>query len=235
MWKLLALLTLAAATSVRGQTIVELPGPGGTAQTQPIGPACSDDNLQVHHDGTFENGIAFEYMGEIPPYDGAFGEAFDLGPGVVECVSLWLTQDQSSYVGQPTDVYVWEGGVDSEPGDVLGVVMGVVFDEMPSWPEVGRFDIPVNLPVAGDCTVGGWGSWEGERNAYYWAVDKDGAAGSPWVHVALGIGFPEGWQNPSVIWGEVRSMGIGLHFTPDVPVAGAPTSWGRIKAKALDR
>jgi len=91
---------------------------------------CSDDDLYFHHDGSFELGIGWEYLGVAPPYDGAFGEAYELGPGAVNCVSLWLSEGGDWYTGQTTDVYVWEGGVAGSPGNVLamvGGIMGVLF------------------------------------------------------------------------------------------------------------
>jgi hypothetical protein len=191
---------------------------------------CSDDNLYVHHDGTFEDGVCWDASGVEPPYDGAFGEAFDLGPGMVECVSFWLTQI-GGYQGQSTDVYVWEGGVAEEPGGVLEVVTGIVLEDIPIWPEAGRYDVEIPSSVPGGFTVGSWGNWPGQSgNPYFWCTDRDGPVGHPWTHVVEGQGYPSGWQNPEVIWGfPIHSMGIGVHFTGGgSPVV--PTTWGSVKS-----
>lgn len=189
---------------------------------------CSDDDLLVHHDGVFEQAFAWQTGGVRPPYDGAFGEAFDVGPGTVSCVALWLSQD-GSYAGQSTDVYVWDGGIGEAPGSVLAVVPGIVFAPIPIWPEIGRFDFDVSVPVAGPATAGAWTDWPGALGGYGFAADADGA-GHPWTHIAEGVGFPAGWQHPGIVFGDVGNMGIGMGFRPDDPVPTRTSSWGMVKA-----
>jgi hypothetical protein len=191
---------------------------------------CSDDNLYVHHDGSFEGGIAWDGEGVAEPYDGAFGEAFDLGSGEVECVSLWISQDGWN-MGQATDIYVWQGGVTDVPGNVLAVVTGVVFQNIPVWPDGARYDVQIPVAVTGPFTAGSWGDWPGSMLGYYWMVDQDGSSEFSWTHVADGLGFPLGWQHPSIdpLWGFEMSMGIGVHFTASSTPAVAPT-WGAVKA-----
>jgi hypothetical protein len=188
---------------------------------------CSDDNLYTNNDGTLETGMGWQFNGVQPPYDGAFGEGYDLGPGTVECVSLWISQDGWN-MGQSTDVYVWEGGVTGTPGNVIAVVTGIVFQDIPIWPDGGRYDVEIPVAVAGEFTVGSWGDWPGAGGGYYWLADQDGPAGHPWTHVAQGTGFPPGWQNPSPIFGPTQSMGIGVHFTGGSTPADAVT-WGEMK------
>ena len=126
------LLFASAATSGHAQTSVLLSSqPGPVRESLRL---CSDDNLQTHHDGSFEAAIAWEADGVAPPYYGAFGEGYDLGPGAIDCVSLWLCQSMP-YQGQATDVYAWEGGTSGDPGAVLAMVTGMVFQNIPTWPE----------------------------------------------------------------------------------------------------
>jgi hypothetical protein len=189
---------------------------------------CSDDNLYVHHDGSFEGGGAWEMGGVEPPYGGAFGEGFDLGQGSIECFSVWICRPDMNQ-SHTTDVYVWDGGVSGPPGSVLAVVPDNTFSYIPVYPQVGRFDVEIAAPVSSAFTIGSWGNWPGAGITYWWMWDENGPAGHPWTYVVPGIGLPEGWQNPAVVFGgTVRSMGIGVHFAPD-PVPTQSTSWGSVK------
>lgn len=64
----------------REAVLLSPPGPSGTVAL--VGSSCSDDDLLIHRDGVFEVGIAWRTGGVRPPYAGAFGEAFDVAPGV---------------------------------------------------------------------------------------------------------------------------------------------------------
>lgn len=198
---------------------------GGTIQDR--NRICADDNLHASHDGSFENGAAWEGAGVAEPYVGCFGEGYALGPGAIECVSLWITTDYDW--GPTTDVYVWEGGVSGPPGNVLAVVVNNVFPGIPIWPAIGRYDVEITALVAAEFTVGSWGNWPDGPKGYWWAIDQDGPAGHPWTYVQSDLGYPEGWQHPQAIWMfEIRSMGIGAHFAPD-PVPVEDSSWGQVK------
>jgi hypothetical protein len=205
---------------------------GYSDETTVVGPgtdACAEGTLIYHHDGSFENGYAFDYEGVAPPYYGAFGEGYDLGPGVVTCGAYWLGTLWGYYQGEPSDCYIWQGGVDTLPGTVLGVVPGIVFDNIPLWPEIGQNDIELNISVDGEFTVGCWGNWPGAGEpAYFWAVDLDGEQGHPWLCMAPTIGWPTGWMDPSDIWDPpTRSMGLGVYFEQGTPVEAE--TWGAIK------
>jgi hypothetical protein len=117
---------------------------GYSDETTVVGPgpdACAEGTLIYHHDGSFENGYAFDYGGVVPPYYGAFGEGYDLGPGVVTCGAYWLSTLPGYYQGEPSDCYIWQGGVYTPPGTVLGVAPDIVFDNIPVWPAIGQNDI----------------------------------------------------------------------------------------------
>ncbi len=225
----LAMLLLLGVTAARSEDPVLILSGGEGGSIMVVQRLCSDDNLYIHHDGSFENGGAWAYLGVVPPYDGAFGEAYALGPGTVECVSLWICQGGDDwYQGQSTDVYIWEGGVEGAPGAVLGMVGGVFFEEIPVWPDGGRYDVEIPVSVPGPFTAGSWGNWPGAGPGYAWLMDQDGPAGHPWTRVAEGTGFPPGWQDPEVVFYPIQSMGIGVHFTAgSTPVD--PATWGEIK------
>jgi hypothetical protein len=205
---------------------------GYSDETTVVGPgadACAEGTLIYHHDGSFENGYAFDYGGVVPPYYGAFGEGYDLGPGVVTCGAYWLSTLPGYLLGHTTDCYVWEGGVEAPPDAVLGVVTGVLFSNIPNWPAIGQNDVDLNIWVPGAFTVGSWGNWPGGGEPdYFWAADLNGEQGHPWCCIAPDIGWPTGWMDPSDIWDPTRSMGIGVYFEQATPVE-APT-WGAVKA-----
>jgi hypothetical protein len=133
------------------------------------------------------------------------------------------------FYGQTCDVYVWEGGVTRAPGTVLGMVPGNVLSNVPVWPTVGENDVVVpGYVVQGEVTVGYWGNWPGASCAYFIGADLDGYGGYPWTYIAPGIGYPTGWNDPSVIWGLTQSLGLGLVYVWNSPVESQ--SWGSIKS-----
>jgi hypothetical protein len=196
-----------------------------------IGPGpddCPQGTPFYNHDGSFENGYCWQLSGVVPPYYGAFGSAFDLGPGTVFCGSYWVTQT-GSFVGQTADLYVWEDGVYGPPGAVVGVVVGHVMTNVPFWTDVGQNDAEINICVDGPFTTGYWGNWVEDYCGYFCGADLDGFGGIPWTCIAPGIGFPTGWNNPSDIWGPTQDMGLGGYFGQGGTPAEAET-WGSIKA-----
>lgn len=208
-------------------TISHLAGASGAVRD--VRRICADDNLYVNHDGTLESAVAWEFGGVQEPYDGAFGEGYDLGPGTVECVTFWISQDGWNQ-GESSDIYVWDGGVTGAPGAVLALVTGMVFEGIPIWPDFGRYDVEIAAGLTGAATVGSWGNWPWAHPGYWWGVDQNGPPGHPWTHVAEGIGYPAGWQNPDIVWGPgfITSIGIGVHFTAGGSPAESAT-WGAVK------
>jgi hypothetical protein len=57
---------------------------------------------------------------------------------------------------------------------------------------------------------------------------RDGPGGHPWTCIAPGIGYPSGWQDPSVVWGETQSMGCSVNFEQSTPIE--PATWAVVKA-----
>lgn len=193
--------------------------------------ACPGASMILGFDGSIESGIQWRGIGVQEDYVGAFGQGFSLGPGVLHCMSIWLSQE-GFYNDALSDVYVWSGGVDQEPGEVLFLLPDLVFANVPNWPEVGENRVEVELSVSGEFTVGCWGQWPGETpGRYYWATDADGPFGPAWTLIGFDQGFPVGWHHPRIVWGDtiVHNMAMGVTFDSS-PVPTKPTTWGRIKA-----
>jgi hypothetical protein len=206
---------------------------GYSDETTIVGPAtdaCASGVLIYNHDGSFENGYAWAYGGVTPPYYGSFGESYDLGTGTVACAALWVTKLPGFQPPEIADCYVWEGGIDGFPGEVLAVVAQVNLAPVPFWPTVGQKDIEMDVTVSGDFTVGYWGDFPGSYALFFCAADENGPGGHPWTCIAPGIGYPSGWQNPSVIepWAQVKALGCGVYFEQGTPVESE--TWGALKA-----
>lgn len=204
----LLILTAPPACGQVSEVATEL---GYRADVQIISSGDQDDcgpRLEHNHDGSMENGYCWGFGGIVPPYYGAFAEAFDLGPTTLRCGAYWFTQI-GYYTGQPTDFYVWEGGITDPPGGVLAVVPGVTGLDIPFWPECGRSDIEFDLEVDGEFTVGSWADFSQEVCGYYVCADENGPEGHPWVNFAPGIGYPTGWHHVSMLFPDCVSMGIG--------------------------
>ena len=60
------------------------------------------------------------------------------------------------------------------PDLVLAVVPGVHYPAIPNWPDVGTFEIPIDLHVEDEFTLGSWGNWPGQAAQYFWLVDRNG-------------------------------------------------------------
>jgi len=199
---------------------------------EPSGRECPGGTLYSNHDGSFENGYAWQSQGVEPPYYGAFGEAYDLGPGCVECGAYWLSE-LHSWTGESADIYVWDQGVSGEPGAVLALIVGLVFEGMPTWPHIRQFDVPIELRVVQDFTVGFWGNWpEGPDGYFFVCADESEPGGLPWTCISpLLPYYPSGWQHPSIVSGfeGCRSLGLGAYFTP-APSPVEYRSWAAIKA-----
>jgi hypothetical protein len=205
---------------------------GYSDETTIIGPgtdACASGVLIHNHDGSFENGYAWRYGGQTAPYYGAFGEGYDVGAGTVSCAAFWLSDLIPDFWENPAaDCYIWEGGTESPPDAVLGIVTADAFNPMGVWPSITQFDVEMNMSVAGPFTIGYWGHWPSSGAEWCCAADENGPGGHPWTCIAPGIGYPSGWQDPAVVWPDARSMGIGVYFEQATPVESE--TWGAVKA-----
>jgi hypothetical protein len=194
---------------------------------------CGTGTPIANHDGTFENGYAWQYGGIAPPYYGAFGEGFVTpfpSSNILTCARLWVTTLPGLFYGQSCDIYIWDGGTTGPPGDVLAMLPGVVLSNVPNWPTVGENAVDWSQMIPGDFTIGYWGNWPGASCGYYCAVDLDGLGGHPWTYLAPNLGYPSGWQDPSVVWGPTQSMGLGAECEQGIPSPAESRTWGAIKA-----
>ena len=220
-----ALLLVLATLGRAGATDFGSLGPGETT----IVPSGGDDcfgTYSCNHDGTFESGYCWNYGGILPPYYGAFGEGFDTpNSNNIICVTIYLTCSAMAY-SEPFDIYIWDGGVASPPGEVLAVFPDQMPYSIPMWPSIGEnvFEVYGYAPPTG-VTVGYWVEYASD---VYVAADEDGYGGHPWTNIRPGIGYPTGWQHPQVVWPECRSLGFGIHRIGFSPVASS--TWGEIKA-----
>jgi len=224
-----------AAPTALGQCSV---GPSDESCVIPAERECPNGELYVHHDFTFEWGYCWQFTGVQPPYYGAFGEAYGLGAGDVDCGAFWMTCI-GYWVYPDLAVYVWDGGISRPPGEVLAMVPLDRWDNLPYWPDVGQNDIEIGVSVSGEFTVGYWMDWSVHVCDGFVGADQDGPGGHPWTCIAPGQEWPSGWQDPAIVWGPTASLGIGVYFSRDPASVDehpgnwessqAPT-WGSIKA-----
>jgi hypothetical protein len=219
--------------------VLALVGAAGAADYSELG--YSEDTIVIsdqsdqcsgvmiyNHDFSFENGYCWQYGGIVPPYYGCFAEGFDVGAVNVECGLYWLSQI-GYYMGQPLDAYVWAGGVTGPPGDVLCVTPGVTGLNIGYWPSCTMNEVEIGCCVPGEFTTGYWADFSAMVCQWYCCADLNGFGGFPWTCIAPGIGYPTGWQDPTLIWGTTQSMAIGATVTDDPSPAESQT-WGSIKS-----
>jgi len=203
-------------------------GHGKLASGPRVNP-CPGSALVHNFDGSAENGYAWGYGGVMPPDFGSFAEGYDLETHICG-VQLALTQ-VGYESGQPIDVYVWE--MDWEcgiPGAVLSLATPVVVSGVAYWPSYSLHDVDTPDVFAQSCFVGYWPrGWVGQGQAFYCVADLDGFGGLPRTNIAPGIGYPTGWQDPSIVWGPTQALGLGAYVAV-APVPTVPTTWGKIKA-----
>lgn len=188
---------------------------------------CPGSELLCNHDGSFENGYAWQYGGVVAPYYGAFAEGYNAS-GNLCGMQFHFTTVSGLYANQAFDVYAWDSdGVN--PNNVLSVTVNLHVPMPAIWPNISAHDINSDdVAVAGDFFVGYWGNWPGLLTGWYIAADLDGFGGLPRTNIAPGIGYPTGWQDPSIVWGPTQALGICAYVGGPIPVE--ETTWGAIKA-----
>ena len=207
-------------------------GPGQTTVIDNPAPddICPGATFKINGDGSYENGYAWEYIGNLPPYYGAWAEGFTMDPGNAGVcgirVDLTQTGNQDDWL---MDVYVWDafGG---NPNNILSMTPGVNPGPIAIWPEISQHDIDINdIYVAGDYFVGEWGNWF-PVTGWYIAADEDGPAdGLPRTNIAPGIGYTTGWNHVNVAFPHCQDLGIGTYEVETV-VPVRETSWGSVKS-----
>lgn len=197
-----------------------------------------------NHDNSFEDALCCRLQACVPPYGGAFAEAFSPPLSVTHIceIILWVTET-GFWTPQPVDLYIWEGGLTEGPGSVVHVETGLVMSNVPTWPTIGENSFTINIPVPpGPFAAGYWADFSQDFCAWYVACDRDGSGGQPWVNIPPGLGYPSGWQHPVVVWqNPLNALGIGVSYIDlsggvmeepywDPPPADPRWTWGRIKA-----
>jgi len=227
LWVLIAFFSILTAHAQPSAVRVSLEG--GRLVPSPLENPCPGSSLLINHDYGFHCGYAWQYGGVVRPYYGAFAEQFD-GTGTLCGVQLVLTTLQGYYTGQTLDAYTWDAD-EGIPGAVLGVTIDLQPGPISIWPDHSVHDFAIEgVPVDGPFFTGMWPNWPNERAGFFLAEDLDGPIeGTPMTNIAPGIGYPTGWNDPSIIWGPTWSMGIGAWLDEGVTPAECVT-WGRIKS-----
>lgn len=187
---------------------------------------CPGSELFMNADGSYETGYAWQYGGVVPPDYGAFAEGYS-AMGTVCGISYKFTTIGWNY--GTMDCYIWDSDGEN-PLNVLALVPGINPGGVGQWPNVTTHDVGVpDTAVDGEGFVGYWGNWPGSIPQWFVAADLDGPGGMPRTKIAPGIGYPTGWQNPSIVWDEtVQALGMGGYVLP-APNPVEPTTWGRMK------
>jgi len=189
-------------------------------------PPC-DGVFMLNGDGHWENGYAWDPSGNVPPDYGGFAEGY-VGTGTVCGIRAYLSTIPGYFDGDETaDVYVYESdGV--YPTTVISVTVGIEMDEPGYWPEVSTHEIAVApSQVDGDFFVYLWGNYPDGRG-WFVTADYNGPPGLPRTKIAPGLGYPEGWQDVGIVWGETAAMGVGVYLNTEPSPVESPT-WGRIR------
>jgi hypothetical protein len=196
---------------------------------------CPGSNFHLNYDGTAENGYCWQYGGLVPPDYGAFAEGYNNNSSSTYICGVALFLSQIGYYsgGNVVDVYVY-GSDGNNPTSVLGVTTGLNPGAIAYWPAVSQNDIAINqVAVDGDFFIGYWSNWPGAYCQFYVGADLDGFGGLPRTNIAPGIGYPTGWNDPSMIWGPTMALGIGAYegvgIPPPDPVPTREATWGSVK------
>lgn len=203
------------------------------SDTDPCAPAAT---VVQNHDGTTENAFTWQLQGVVAPDYGAFAEGYTAAqlPAPNVCgVELYLTRWGSMTGSGTVDLYVWEYDVAMDnPGNVLAQAAGVSISGVAMWPTVSTLDYAVpnaTIPVDG-VFVGYWpGSFAGVLANFGCAMDQNGVGGAPRTNIAPGIGYPTGWNNPSVAGYALQAFGLGPWVNTVGPIPVQDSSWGQIK------
>ena len=197
-----------APLQVTGKEPVPVPSPAKThvaAQLRGMSDPC---DLSLHAEGgTYESALSWEFVGVQTPDYGAFAERYE---GFQDVCGVVLDLTTTTGGTGIMDVYVWSdaGG---RPGTVRAVVSGYDPGTVATWPAVSRHVVPLSVDCAGEpIWVGFWGDWAGAPAPFAIAADVDGPPGDPQTNIAPGIGFPQGWDDVSTVWGPTASLGIGV-------------------------
>lgn len=176
-----------------------------------------------NHDNSFEAAYGWNFDAVADPYYGAFAESFE-GPGTVCGIQFWLTQ-LGNQNGQTMDVIVWDDDNTGNPGPVLQLLPGIDPGAVAQWPDVSLHALDSEILVPeGKFWVGYWGDWAGSQAGWFVAADENGTGGTPRTNIAPDLGYPAGWESPTIVlpWEDCRSLGIQIDFAVDPASTDSP-------------
>jgi len=182
----------------------------GTATDVVEPPSCGP--VQSNYDLSVENAYSWISNGSETGSQGAFAECFSVpADSLIQACELQFYLTQTGHqTNQTLDIYVWENSPLSEPGDLILHLENVDPGTVASWPEVSRFDVPVDITLPSQWWVGWRGNWAGSTPGWMMAADENGPGGCSMTNVGPGHGFPIGWAHPGVVpaWAQCQSLGI---------------------------
>ncbi len=222
----LVFIFLLAGTARAAEVLSTGPGQGVLLPHPTDTNPCPGSTLWLNADGSYENGYAWAYGGVSAPYYGAFAEGYPTF-GLTCGMQLMLSTLYGYYDGQTLDAYIWDN-VGDNPANVLSVTTGVSISQPAIWPDISTFDIDVQDVTAFNPFIGFWGNWPDHLCGWFIAADQNGPGGLPRTNIAPGQGYPTGWNDPSVIWGPTRALGIGSYVI-DYESPIETCTWGSIK------
>jgi len=130
------------------------------------------------------------------------------------------------------DLFVWDYDVSADnPGAVLSVTQDYAVSGVGFWPTVTTYDLNTTDATAGanGFFVGYWPqSFVGVPANFGCAMDQDGFGGVPRTNIAPGIGYPTGWNHPSIAGYALQAFGLG-GWVGEGQTPALETSWGAIK------
>ena len=194
---------------------------------------CPVSTLNQNHDGSTENAFTWQNTGVVAPDYGAFAEGYAGVSGNVCGASLLLTSWGTMTGTGTIDVYVWDYDLGTDnPGAVLSMTNDIAISGVGYWPSMTTHAIDVVDAAAGanGFFVGYWPqSFAGVLANFGCAMDEDGFGGVPRTNIAPGIGYPTGWNNPSIAGYILQAFGLSGYVGGD-PTPVENSSWGAIKA-----
>ncbi len=227
---LFALLLVAGVANADNVAFIQ--GQGIHAPSGDVDP-CPPSVLYMNHDGSTENAFTWQMGGVAAPDYGSFAEGYAGVAGNVCGAQQFLTRWGTMTGTGIIDIFVWDYDVAADnPGNVLSVTTPVNVAGVGMWPTVTTYDIDIADALAGadGFFVGYWPrSFVGVLANFGCAMDQDGFGGVPRTNIAPGIGYPTGWNHPSVAGYALQAFGLGGW----VGEGGTPvneSSWGAIKA-----
>jgi hypothetical protein len=200
---------------------------------------CDSAVKQQWDDGIWNNGIIYRYGGVVgdPDWYGSFAECYTAE--YVCTIEYAFATLQGLFLDQTMWAFVWEHGVDDNPGNIICMIPDVHITEPAYWPSgslhlVDVFCCVYDVDPTGAHFVGFWPNWPDALQGWFVLIDSDGGY-SPCPRVKSNDPAAMGWVHPDVIWGGggifTASLGIRewyLDYCPGV-TATEPSTWGAIK------